>query len=278
MASTKKPRKPLAECTLPEIRNRLLKRGYTLELAHRFVERIRAKRKAEKNRKVKDATIQRLWGEVITPMSKEMSNTLVGAKYASDQGDALRAELYRQYHAAMVKVRSELYKYRRLSGQTPASMAAERNKQLERDGRVPYITNNGAHWVDWVPLKVREAFAQEFDRLHHRPHARVKIPFQRMIPPDIWAQKFVMLSQEMTKEYDTLLARYEIYLKGNSGEGRNDFDDAPHKRIKARMDLILQARGLLDRFPRGECLPNTWHGLFPAYKRDEAMRIIVGLS
>ena len=99
------------------------------------------------------------WANVLDPLRYELNSAKVGRKY--DLTDAVRLDAFDAYIAVMEKVLAKLLHPSRLLEQTPMQIAKEHNAT----GKGSPISNDGEHWTDWIPPKIKERIGQAFMEL-----------------------------------------------------------------------------------------------------------------
>ena len=223
-----------------ELHQRLLKRKLhpvaitqiKAEVAHmkesRRINRItRTHRKAE-------------WANVLDPLRYELNSAKVGRKY--DLTDAIRLDAFDAYIAVMEKVLAKLLHPSRLLEQTPMQIAKEHNAT----GKGSPISNDGEHWVDWIPPKIKERIGQAFMELPHRPKAKRKVPFQRVMLPDQHEEARKRLLKATHKEIATLERRQMV---------------APTDERKEKIERMHKAIKIIEAMTDNEAVPATWNTL-----------------
>ena len=223
-----------------ELHQRLLKRKLhpvaitqiKAEVAHmkesRRINRItRTHRKAE-------------WANVLDPLRYELNSAKVGRKY--DLTDAVRLDAFDAYIAVMEKVLAKLLHPSRLLEQTPMQIAKEHNAT----GKGSPISNDGEHWTDWIPPKIKERIGQAFMELPHRPKAKRKVPFQRVMLPDQHEEARKRLLKATHKEIATLERRQMV---------------APTDERKEKIERMHKAIKIIEAMTDNEAVPATWNTL-----------------
>ena len=223
-----------------ELHQRLLKRKLhpvaitqiKAEVAHmkesRRINRItRTHRKAE-------------WANVLDPLRYELNSAKVGRKY--DLTDAVRLDAFDAYIAVMEKVLAKLLHPSRLLEHTPMQIAKEHNAT----GKGSPISNDGEHWTDWVPPKIKERIGQAFMELPHRPKAKRKVPFQRVMLPDQHEEAKKRLLKATHKEIATLERRQMV---------------APTDERKEKIERMHKAIKIIEAMTDNEAVPATWNTL-----------------
>lgn len=223
-----------------ELHQRLLKRKLhpvaitqiKAEVAHmkesRRINRItRTHRKAE-------------WANVLDPLRYELNSAKVGRKY--DLTDAVRLDAFDAYIAVMEKVLAKLNHPSKLLEQTPMQIAKEHNAT----GKGSPISNDGEHWTDWVPPKIKERIGQAFMELPHKPKAKRKVPFQRVMLPDQHEEAKKRLLKATHKEIATLERRQMV---------------APTDERKEKIERMHKAIKIIEAMTDNEAVPATWNTL-----------------
>ena len=108
------------------------------------------------------------------------------------------------------------------------------------------LPNEGKHWTDWVPEKIKRRVLDLFDQIERKPKAKIKIPFQRLIPADLHAKQVTRLKNRTLKELAI-------------AEQANELDPTEESRAKVRQ--MRYALDLMDALDEDEPVPATWHGL-----------------
>jgi hypothetical protein len=180
------------------------------------------------------------WANVLDPLRYELNNAKVGRKY--DLTDEARVEAFDAYIAVMEKVLAKLLHPSKLLEQTPMQMAKEHNAS----GKGSPIRNDGEHWTDWVPQKIKDTIATAFFELPHRPKAKRKVPFQRVMLPDQHEKAKARLLKATQKEIDTLERRQMV---------------APTDERQAKLNRMKGALKIIEAMTDNEHIPATWNTL-----------------
>lgn len=180
------------------------------------------------------------WANVLDPLRYELNSAKVGRKY--DLTDTARVEAFDAYIAVMEKVLAKLIHPSKLLEQTPMQMAKEHNAS----GKGSPIRNDGEHWTDWVPQKIKDTIATAFFELEHKPKARRKIPFQRVMLPDQHEKAKARLLKATQKEVDTLERRQMV---------------APTEEREAKLVRMRKALKIIEAMTANEHIPATWNTL-----------------
>lgn len=180
------------------------------------------------------------WANVLDPLRYELNSAKVGRKY--DLTDAVRLDAFDAYIAVMEKVLAKLLHPSRLLEQTPMQIAKEHNAT----GKGSPISNDGEHWTDWIPPKIKERIGQAFMELPHRPKAKRKVPFQRVMLPDQHEEAKKRLLKATHKEIATLERRQMV---------------APTDERKEKIERMHKAIKIIEAMTDNEAVPATWNTL-----------------
>jgi hypothetical protein len=180
------------------------------------------------------------WANVLDPLRYELNSAKVGRKY--DLQDTERVEAFDAYIAVMEKVLAKLLHPSRLMEQTPMQMAKEHNAS----GKGSPIRNDGEHWTDWVPQKIKDTIATAFFELPHRPKAKRKVPFQRTMLPDQHEKAKERLLKATHKEIATLERRQMV---------------APTEEREEKIERMHKAIKIIEAMTDNEAVPATWNTL-----------------
>jgi hypothetical protein len=180
------------------------------------------------------------WANVLDPLRYELNSAKVGRKY--DLTDAVRLDAFDAYIAVMEKVLAKLLHPSRLLEHTPMQIAKEHNAT----GKGSPISNDGEHWTDWVPPKIKERIGQAFMELPHRPKAKRKVPFQRVMLPDQHEEAKKRLLKATHKEIATLERRQMV---------------APTDERKEKIERMHKAIKIIEAMTDNEAVPATWNTL-----------------
>ena len=112
--------------------------------------------------------------------------------------------------------------------------------QLALDKGLP---NNGEHWTDWVPDKIKIRIALIFEALPHKTRAKRKVPFQRLTTPEQNAKARDKLLARTRKEIETLERKQEMN---------------PTEVGQATLGRMREALKVINRLTDTEHIPATW--------------------
>ena len=215
-----------------ELHNRLTERkmhpaeierikGEVLELKETMrVSRItRTQRKAE-------------WDKVLQPLRYEINNAKVGMKYGGEKVSPERALAFSEYIRVMEKLLAMLDAPFKALDHTPI--------QIARDKGLP---NDGEHWTDWIPARVKDKVSLLFDAVPITPRGKRKTPFQRTMLPDQFNKAKTRLLTKTKRELETLMRQADI----NPTVARLD-----------KVAKMKRAIKIIEGLGNNEAVPATW--------------------
>lgn len=207
-----------------------------------------AKRSDNAKRKRLDAD----WRAVINPLVNEQRVVYGMKRYNKDRyPNPERKEALDAYDALLSKLKTKLRSYHAAYERSPLQQAAWEKERLGRD-----IPNNGCHWTDWVPDKVKNPITQAFAEIPHTFRARTKTPFERTIPPADNSKRKARLIKQIRN--DTLNAEQELAMvneltKGEPSEAQRD--------LLNQLTRIEDAMRMVMLMPDDVLVPDTWEEL-----------------
>lgn len=173
------------------------------------------------------------WDKILKPLRYELNNAKVGRAY--DLDDEERVEAFDAYILVMETLLSKFAKPLASLSATPIQLALEKG-----------LPNNGEHWTDWVPDKIKTRIALVFEALPHKSRAKRKVPFQRLTTPNINAKAKEKLLARTRKEIETL-ERKQAITQTDAGQEQLG-------RMRDALKIIL-------RLTDTEHIPATWSGV-----------------
>jgi len=173
------------------------------------------------------------WDKVLKPLRYELNNAKVGRAY--DLDDESRVEAFDAYILVMETLLSKFAQPLASLEATPIQLALEKG-----------LPNNGEHWTDWVPDKIKTKISIIFEALPHKTRAKRKIPFQRLTTPEQNAKAREKLITRTRKEIETLERKQSIT--------QTDAGQEQLGRMREAMKIIL-------RLTDTEHIPATWSGV-----------------
>ena len=170
------------------------------------------------------------WDKVLKPLRYELNNAKVGRAY--DLDDEARVEAFDAYILVMETLLSKFAQPLASLEATPIQLALEKG-----------LPNNGEHWTDWVPDKIKTKISIIFEALPHKTRAKRKVPFQRLTTPEQNAKAKEKLITRTRKEIETLERKQSIT--------QTDAGQEQLGRMREAMKIIL-------RLTDTEHIPATW--------------------
>ena len=215
-----------------ELHNRLLER----KLHPAEIERIKAE-VADLKETLRVTRITRTqrkaeWDKVLQPLRYEINNAKVGMKYGGENSPQERTLAFGEYIRVMEKLLAMLDAPYKALDHTPI--------QIARDKGLP---NDGEHWTDWIPARVKDKVTLLFNEVPVVPRGKRKTPFQRTMLPHQHETAKVRLLTKTRKEMETLERQIQI----NPTDARLD----KLKRIKRVLKII-------ETLDKNEAVPATW--------------------
>ena len=204
---------------------------YQAESIKKIVAEQQAMLKSE-NARTKQLT--RLWREFMQPLEAERDNVQGMLRYKGSENDE-RREALEAYLTVLNALKAKMLNHCKQDRKTPTMIASDKN-----------LPNEGKHWTDWIPQKIKDRVITLFQEIERKPKAKIKIPFERLIPATLHAKQLTRLKARTLKE----LAIAQQTL---------DLD--PHPDNESKVSQIKYALDLMDVLDEDEPVPATWHGL-----------------
>lgn len=232
---------------------------------------IRQARSQNRVAKIKATKHKQLWDGLLRDLNYEHNNVRQGMKYATAQPQPERHHAFEQYLLVIDKARGmiETARYSTITAKdrqgnvreipdfTPSEYVKWKNANSKQ-----HIPNNGIHWTDWVPARIKMAVAELFNDIPRTPKAKRKIPFQRTQRPRSIRKKGLVIDNPALK---TLIKRTEkeiAYVK-------QELDIAPNDpTIRMKYNQMEQALIRMREMKPSEAVPHTWHGLYKFERPD----------
>jgi len=218
-----------------QLHTRLLKRK-TPPMQAEYIKKIVAEQQAEhKSENARTIQLTRLWREFTEPLNTERENVQGMLRYKGCENDEARREALEAYLTVLNSLKARMQNHCKQDRKTPTMIASEKD-----------LPNDGTHWTDWIPQKIKDRVITLFQEIERKPKAKIKIPFQRLVPADLHAKQLARLKQRTLKE----LAIAEQALELDPDEDK-----------QSRVSQIKYALDLMDVLDDSEPVPATWHGL-----------------
>ena len=172
------------------------------------------------------------WDKVLQPLRYEINNAKVGMKYGGENSPQERTLAFGEYIRIMEKLIAMLDAPYKALDHTPI--------QIARDKGLP---NDGEHWTDWIPARVKDKVTALFADVPVTPRGKRKTPFQRTMLPHQHETAKVRLLTKTRKEMETLERQTAI----NPTDARI-----------AKLRRIKQAIKTIEALDKNEAVPATW--------------------
>jgi len=172
------------------------------------------------------------WDKVLQPLRYEINNAKVGMKYGGEKVSPERALAFSEYIRVMEKLLAMLDAPYKALDHTPIQIA--RNKGLPNDGE---------HWTDWIPARVKDKVSLLFDAVPITPRGKRKTPFQRTMLPHQHETAKVRLLTKTRKEMESIERQAGIQ---------------PTQARLDKLSKIKRALKIIEALDKNEAVPATW--------------------
>ena len=222
--------------TANELHMHLLKQKRQLHPAEitKIKDDVAAMKEAMRVDRITRANRRTEWAKVLVPLRYELNNAKVGRNYNGDTCPH-RIEAFDAYIAVMEKLIAMLKHPAKVLEKTPIQMAMAKN-----------LPNNGEHWTDWIPQRIKTPISEAFEAIPHKAKAKRKVPFLRTVTPDLHAKAKERLLSKTTKEMQTL----ETRILMQPTEERQD-----------QLKQMKQALKIIEDMEDGVFIPASWRGI-----------------
>ena len=224
-----------------DLHTRLLKRNIHPKEMERIKTEVARLKEAKRCERITRKKYKALWLDFIKPLRYEINNAKVGRKY--DPTDVERCEAFDAYILVMETLLKRMEVNASSLEVTPIQLAKEKNAT----GKGSPITNNGAHWSDWIPTRIKIPIADAFAALPHKAKAKRKVPFEYKMTPELFTQHKERLLKATIKELSNIERKLLL----------NPDDEA----LQEQTPQIKRAIRAIEDAKENEHLPYTWHGL-----------------
>jgi len=173
------------------------------------------------------------WDKVLQPLRYEINNARVGMRYGGEKSPQDERKLaFSEYIRIMEKLVAMLDAPYKALDHTPI--------QIARDKGLP---NDGEHWTDWIPARVKDKVSLLFDAVPVVPRGKRKTPFQRTMLPHQHETAKVRLLTKTRKEMESLERKAGIQ---------------PTDARTAKLAQMRRAIKIIDTLDKNEAVPATW--------------------
>ena len=201
-----------------------------------YIKRIVAEQQAKlKSENARTIQLNRIWREFMQPLEAERDNVQGMLRYKRGENDEARREALEAYLTVLNALKAKMINHCKQDRKTPTMVASDKD-----------LPNEGKHWTDWVPAKIKGRVLDLFDQIERKPKAKMKIPFERLIPATLHAKQVTRLKNRTLKELAI-------------AEQAHELDPTPESQAKVRQ--MKYALDLMDALDDDEPVPATWHGL-----------------
>jgi hypothetical protein len=173
------------------------------------------------------------WDKVLQPLRYEINNARVGMRYGGEKSPQDERKLaFSEYIRIMEKLIAMLDAPYKALDSTPI--------QIARDKGLP---NDGEHWTDWIPARVKDKISLLFDAVPVVPRGKRKTPFQRTMLPHQHETAKVRLLTKTRKEMESLERKAGIQ---------------PTDARTAKLAQMRRAIKIIETLDKNEAVPATW--------------------
>jgi hypothetical protein len=214
-----------------DLRWRLHRQGLPDAMVEKTVESVQEFRRARADIKRQKLVHGKAWKELIAALQHERRIVRSMVRYKTTTPAPERDDFINSYFAALDRLYAKL-------------------TLKQRQGGMP----EHSHWTDYVPERIKDAFAEAAAGIPPRHKAKVKEPFQRTSPLDLHNLRHARLLRRTTNERATVLLR----LQANP-------DDAQAKRKIGVLDTALTR---IKEMADDAHVPDHWRDLVPEMLGD----------
>lgn len=181
------------------------------------------------------------WDNVLAPLRYEINNAKVGMRYGREQvpqngntegSPSERITAFAEYIRVMEKLLAMLDAPYKALDHTPI--------QIARDKGLP---NDGEHWTDWIPARVKDKVSLLFAEVPVVPKGKRKTPFQRTMLPDQHEKAKARLLTKTRKEMETLERQVNIH---------------PTDQRIDKLKQMKRAIKIIEALDKNEAVPAVW--------------------
>jgi hypothetical protein len=181
------------------------------------------------------------WDRVLAPLRYEINNARVGMRYGREQvpqngntegSPNERTLAFSEYIRVMEKLVSML--------DAPAKALDYTPTQIARDKGLP---NDGDHWTDWIPARVKDKVIALFADVPVVPRGKRKTPFQRTMLPDQHEKAKLRLLNKTKKEMETYERKHMV---------------APRQDLEDKITQMRRAIKIIESLEKNEAVPAVW--------------------
>jgi hypothetical protein len=238
---------------------------HAIELRNGVRNEIRQARSQNRIAKIRVTKQKKLWDDLLRDLNYEYNNVRQGMKYQAKHPQPERTVAFEQYLLVMEKVRTVIEDARHSTitakdrqgnvREVPNPTPSEYTKWKNANSKQP-MPNNGVHWTDWVPARIKLRVVELFNAIPYVPKAKRKLPFQRTQRPRSTTKKGVVT-------YNPALVRLIRRTEKEITYVKQELDIAPtNPAIRLKYNQMQQALTRMREMKPNEAVPHTWHGLY----------------
>ena len=231
--------------TPTELHEHLTKRKVHAKRITQIKDEVAFIKEAKRTERITRTVYKQAWLDLMQPLRYELNNARVGRSYCV-RGKVLgvveRREAFSAYIAVMERLLRDFAMPSTQMEMTPRQLALLKNESK----RGSPITNDGRHWTDWVPPRIKHAIAEAFAALPYKPRAKRKIPFQGMVTPEQHQRLKETLLKRTTTEYMNADRAHTIHPTAESAE---------------KLVQLAEAIKIIENLKQNDFVPTTRHGL-----------------
>jgi len=216
-----------------ELHNRLLERNIHPAEMERIKQEVADLKETLRVSRITRTQRKAEWDKVLQPLRYEINNAKVGMRYGGEKSpQAERTLAFGEYIRIMEKLVAML--------DAPAKALDSTPIQIARDKGLP---NDGEHWTDWIPARVKDKVSLLFDAVPVVPRGKRKTPFQRTMLPHQHETAKVRLLTKTRKEMESLERKAGIQ---------------PTDARTAKLAQMRRAIKIIETLDKNEAVPATW--------------------
>jgi len=216
-----------------ELHNRLLERNIHPAEMERIKQEVADLKETLRVSRITRTQRKAEWDKVLQPLRYEINNAKVGMRYGGEKSPQEQRQLaFSEYIRIMEKLVAML--------DAPAKALDSTPIQIARDKGLP---NDGEHWTDWIPARVKDKVSLLFDAVPVVPRGKRKTPFQRTMLPHQHETAKVRLLTKTRKEMESLERKAGIQ---------------PTDARTAKLAQMRRAIKIIETLDKNEAVPATW--------------------
>ena len=194
------------------------------------------------------------WGHLLKPVNAQIKS--ISSSAHRWRQHSLRAPVYAAYMALLRKVRTKIKTaHRTYPYLSIADVAAHQD---------PPLPNSGFNWVNWVPVRVQDAFRLEFDRLYSDPS--MPSTGKRIVPFSTAVERTAS-----DKRWERLIAQISVELHVRTAvDPRNvEYSLALIAEQQPLIDALRQAQSVALARQITDLAPVDWRHLLTPMERKQ---------